>query len=137
MSTSRTFETRQGASVSTLAAAQQDLGMIRLPSDYLDFMRQSNGGSGFIDDCFLQLWRIEDVKRLSDGYQEGEMERPWLFFGSNGGGEGFAFDLRGGAMAVFEVPFVTLDPADALFCAPSFTEFMRRPTGFPAEDNPP
>jgi hypothetical protein len=135
MNAPRSFETRDGASEAALSAAQRDMGLA-LPADYLDWKRQSNGGSGFIDDCFLALWPIEEVKRLSDGYQEGQSERLWLFFGSNGGGEGFAFDLRFASMPIVEAPFITLDPDDALFCATSFAEFMKRPTGFPREDEP-
>jgi len=134
MTAPRIFEMREGATEAAITAAQRDLGR-QLPDDYLDFMRTSNGGSGFIGDCFLALWRIEDVKPWSDGYQEGAPERRWLFFGSNGGGEGFAFDLRSANGPIVEVPFVTLDPADALFCADSFAGFMKRPTGLPREDH--
>jgi hypothetical protein len=45
-------------------------------------------------------------------------------FGSNGGGEAFAFDMRFGANDVVEIPFIVMDLAVANRIAPTFTAFL-------------
>ena len=60
---------------------------VDLPSDYLRFLRNHNGGEGFIGDNYLVLWKAEE---LADFNREYEVEKyaPGIFlFGSDGGGE--------------------------------------------------
>jgi hypothetical protein len=40
-----------------IAAAQAEIGC-KLPSAYLTFVRNSNGGEGFIGENYVQLWRM-------------------------------------------------------------------------------
>jgi len=47
-----------------------------------------------------------------------------FFFGSNGGGEGFAFDLRTHQLTIVEVPFIGMSVADANVLASSFHQFL-------------
>lgn len=73
-----------------------------LPRDYVAFLRDSNGFSGEVGPNYLSLWPAEDVARY--GFYP---ETPrYLFFGSNGGGEGLAFDLQNDTLPIVQVPFV-------------------------------
>lgn len=97
-----------------------------LPSDYRCFLRENNGGEGFISDSYLILWRAEELVDFNRDY-EVEKYAPGLFlFGSNGGGEGYGFDLRGPEMVVVMVPFVGMSLRYARGIASSFHEFLRQ-----------
>ena len=47
-------------------------------------------------------------------------------FGSNGGGDGFAFDTRTSPYRIMQVPFVGISRADEFHVAGSFTELLMR-----------
>lgn len=68
------------------------------------------------------LYSLESLLRLQNPW--GEHPNHWVIFGSDGGGELFAFDT-GRDMAVFVIPAVG-GPQHAIFCAPTFTELLRR-----------
>lgn len=52
---------------------------------------------------------------------------PDLFLiGSDGGGEAYAFDLAKAEGAVYQVPFIALDPKEAWLVADSFDVFLSR-----------
>jgi hypothetical protein len=57
---------------------------------------------------------------LNKDYQVDEYAPGLFFFGSNGGGEAFAFDLRTAARPVVAVPFVGMDLSLATVLAPEF-----------------
>lgn len=97
----------------------------KLPSDYVRFMREIDGGTGFISDNYLILWKAEELLTFNREY-EIEMYAPGLFlFGSSGGGEGFAFDMRDEKMGVVMVPFIGMSLTDAKPIAPGFDDFLR------------
>jgi hypothetical protein len=96
-----------------------------LPSAYLAFLRSGGGGEGDlgIEPGWIQFWPAEQVVDLNRGYQV-ELNLPGFFgFGSNGGGEMFAFDMRrGGDPQVVMVPFIAMTESEARVVAPSFGE---------------
>lgn len=97
---------------------------IRLPSEYVAFLRQHDGGEGFVGHAYLILWRLKELVELNKAY-EIETYVPGLFaFGSDGGGEAFAFDLRATPPAVVAVPFVGLDLSLARPIAADFDSFL-------------
>ncbi len=50
----------EGATESTIAMALSELG-ISLPPSYLSFVREKNGGEGFVGENYLALWKVEDI----------------------------------------------------------------------------
>lgn len=97
---------------------------IRLSSGYRQFMQQMNGGEGFVGGAYLMLWRIEELSEMNEAYQAAEYAPGLLLFGSDGGGEAFAFDLRSEDMPVVSVPFVGMELALATSIAPDFEAFL-------------
>jgi hypothetical protein len=95
-----------------------------LPTDYVQFLEQMNGGEGFIGKNFLRAWPIEDLMQFNKGFFV-DVAAPELFlFGSSGGGEAFAFDTRSFAPPIVAVPFiVSLEDATAI--APNFSSFLQ------------
>jgi hypothetical protein len=78
---------------------------VTLPSDYKEFLRRSNGGEGPIGGrSYLQLWRVEEIPGLNRDYRVAEFAPGIVLFGSNAGGEAFAFDYRTAAAEVVSIP---------------------------------
>ncbi|KVO88110.1 cell wall assembly protein [Burkholderia ubonensis] len=97
---------------------------ISLPDDYLTFLRKSDGGEGFLGRDYLILWRAEDIVKFNREYEVDEYAPGLLIFGSNGGGEAYAFDTRVNPMQVVQVPFIGMDLADAIPVAESFSSLL-------------
>ena len=99
-----------------------------LPSDYLEFLRFSNGGCGDLPVqpwCFDSLWTAE---QLADSNRDCEVAEycPGFFgIGTSGGGEMFAFDMREPQpWPVVIVPFIGMEPEAALLVASDFLSFV-------------
>ena len=57
------------------------------------------------------------------GYKVEEFFPNFFFIGTNGGGEGYAFDISGNDATVFDVPFIGM-PRDASAIADSFDALL-------------
>jgi hypothetical protein len=97
-----------------------------LPSDYIDFLKFSNGANGFIGDNFLQIWRAEDLRPLNEGYSVKLDTQSLFLFGSDGGGEGYGFDYRKKDLAVVMVPFIPLEWEYAIKKGNGFLDFLQQ-----------
>ncbi len=97
-----------------------------LPGAYAEFLKSSNGGWGEIGEHYLQLWPVEELLARNEGYDVAECAPGLLLFGSDGGGEAFAFDRQRPGQPVVMVPFIPLDRSDAIDIAPGFDEFLDR-----------
>ena len=96
----------------------------KLPTDYEQFLREHDGGEGFISSNYLILWKAEQLNAFNREY-EVERYAPGLFlFGSDGGGEGYAFDARDVTMPVVRVPFIGMELRYANLIAASFTDLL-------------
>lgn len=100
----------------------------RLPDDYITLLHYSNGGEGDmgIEPGWFQIWPAEKVIELNQIYKI-EETLPGLFgFGSNGGGELLAFDMRGGEpWEVVMIPFIPMRQKEAILIADSFQKFVQ------------
>lgn len=98
---------------------------IELPQDYIDFLRASNGGDGFLGQNYVMLWRVEELKPLNDSYEVAQFAPNLLLFGSDGGGEAYAFNTRMRPWPVVKVPFIGMgDVQSAILLGRSFAEFL-------------
>ena len=100
----------------------------QLPAAYFDQLRQSDGGEGSlaIEPCWVVFWPADEVVANNLGYELNKWV-PGLFgFGSNGGGELLAFDLRvTGQCPIVMVPFIPLELESVVFVAASFDAFRQ------------
>jgi hypothetical protein len=81
---------------------------VKLPNEYLDMLRLSNGGEGdlALPPRRFVLFDIDEVlEMMGDEFYRGEFPS-LLFFGGNGGMEQIAFDLSKGG----PYPIVMIDP---------------------------
>ena len=97
---------------------------IRLREDYAAFLMQSNGGEGFIGEGYAMLWRLEELLEKNDAYKVDEYAPGLFLFGSDGGGEAFAFDIRSDKRPIVSVPFIPLNHSEARFLAMDFESFI-------------
>lgn len=117
-----TFTLNVGMSADELDAATQSLG-VELPNDYRAFLQSSNGGQGFLGQNYVIFWKAEELKPLNVGY---EVPLGLVLFGTDGGGEAYAFDSRERPWKVVQVPLIGMDdPRLAIPLGSSFTEFCR------------
>lgn len=95
----------------------------KFPPDYLDFMRQYNGGEGEIPNGqWLILWPIEQLKSYNEMYGVAEFAPALLLVGSNGGA--MAYGIKRNEGVFFEVEFVRLSESAAIEIGRSFDEFL-------------
>ena len=87
------FEANPPAEPAAVARCQSDL-KFRLPAEYVKFLEQMNGGEGFIGENYLMAWPVQDLVQSNKDYLVEEAAPELFLFGSNGGGEAFAFDTR-------------------------------------------
>jgi len=97
-----------------------------LPEEYLSFLRQTNGGEGSVGEggAYAIFWKLEELNELNDAYQVEEFAPGLFLFGSNGGGEAFAFDGRNEPGRIVKVPFVGMELDSVRLIAPNFDEFL-------------
>jgi hypothetical protein len=113
-----------------IGAAEAALG-IRFPQDYRTFMQQHTGIEADYGGSYLVLYAVEDLAEVNSGYGAGE-HAGLVLIGSDGGGEGVAYDFRQPQPPLFLVNFVSIGWDEAVRQAESFTDFMaQRIKGLP------
>jgi hypothetical protein len=99
-----------------------------LPEDYIALLYYSNGGERElgVEPGWFQLWPAEKVIEFNQGY-EAETNVPGFFgFGSNGGGEMLAFDMRSGEpWKIVMIPFIPMQVKNAIVIADDFGAFLQ------------
>ena len=96
----------------------------QMPSDYLQFLRTSNGGEGVIGQQYIILWRVEDLLKWNADYEVDEYAPGLLLIGSNGGGEAYAYDTRSTPNCIVQVPFIGMDLNASKYVASDFGTFL-------------
>jgi hypothetical protein len=120
------FETNGLASTEILEAAEKHF-ECTLPADYKGFMSAHDGGEGFIGDQYLILWKAGELIDFNREYEVAKYAPGLLLFGSNGGGEAFAFDTRQSEeMRIRMVPFIGMSLKDTTPVADTFEGFLTR-----------
>jgi hypothetical protein len=98
---------------------------ITFPSDYRAMMRRANGGEGEFGDSWVRIWPVERLVEANVGYRVAEFAIGFTIFGSNGGGEAYAWDRRPTRKAEYVViPFIVPEPDAAVPCGDSLEDFF-------------
>ena len=117
---------RPGATDAAIAAGEMQLGM-RLPADYVDFLKFTNGGEGFVGkNAYIILWGVEELASMNQEYEVQKYVPGLLIFGSDGGGEAYGFDTRSPQWPIVQVPFVGMEWDVAESMGTSFCQFLAR-----------
>jgi SMI1 / KNR4 family (SUKH-1) len=97
---------------------------IKLPKDYEEFLLVSNGVSGFVCKSYLIIWPVEDIQEINLLASINEFAPGLIMFGSNGGGESYAFDARQSILSFVEFYDMEMSPDKIRFCGYTFHEFL-------------
>ncbi|WP_258602373.1 SMI1/KNR4 family protein [Mesorhizobium sp. AR10] len=62
---------------------------VTLPKDYTNFLKEHDGGEGFIGDSYIVLFKAEELADFNREYEVEKYAPGILLFASNGGGEGY------------------------------------------------
>ena len=95
-----------------------------IPEDYFDFLMRNNGGEGFVGDEYLIMFNAEEIVRFNQEYEVEKYAPGLLLFGSNGGGEGYAFDTTSEECPVVKVPFIGMDHRCAKVVGQNLSDFI-------------
>lgn len=99
---------------------------ISFPEDFRDFLMESNGGEGSIGENYVMLWNTDELGEYNNSYQVDEYAKGLVLFGSDGGGEAFAFDMRTSPPPIVSVPFVGVSLEYANPLAGKFVAFLEK-----------
>ncbi|MBD8679369.1 SMI1/KNR4 family protein [Sphingomonas sp. CFBP 13720] len=99
---------------------------VNLPGDYWEFIRIHNGGEGFIGTNYIVFWKAEELVEFNHEYEVMKYAPGILLFGSDGGGEGYGFDLQAVATPIIRVPFIGMDRRYAIPIANSFPDLFAK-----------
>lgn len=95
-----------------------------IPEDYFDFLTRNNGGEGFVGDEYLIMFNAEEIVRFNQEYEVEKYAPGLLLFGSNGGGEGYAFDTTSEGCPIVKVPFIGMDHRYAKVVGQNLSDFI-------------
>jgi cell wall assembly regulator SMI1 len=113
----------QGATEQELAAAAAALG-IQLPEDYRAVMRRTNGGECDFGESWIVLQSLEAAIERNTTFKAAGFP-PFIFFGSDGGGMGYAWDLRAERHSRYVVvPFIVPEDDAVIPCGDTLEEFL-------------
>jgi cell wall assembly regulator SMI1 len=113
----------QGATDQELDDAAAALG-IELPEDYRAVMRRVNGGECDFGESWIVFQSLEASIERNATFKEAGFP-PFIFFGSDGGGDGYAWDLRPERHSRYVVvPFVVPGDEAVIPCGDTLEEFL-------------
>ena len=73
---------------------------------------------------YAMLWKVGELYRFNREYEVQKYAPGLLLFGSTGGGEGIAFDMREPSKLVVSVPFIGMDLKEIIPLAATFDGFL-------------
>ena len=120
-----TFDLNPPSSISSVNTFTEVSGVC-LPDSYIQFILHADGGEGFVGSNYIVLWSIQELYEINKRYEVNRNAPGLLLFGSDGGGEAFAFDLRSTPYSVVSVPFIVMETEAALSMGSSFEIFIEK-----------
>ena len=112
----------EGAALDALDSVEAALS-VTLPDDYRNAMLEANGGDTDFGKSWVILWPVEEVVHWN--VLASEFRQGLTLFGTNGGGEDYAWDWRSDRHALYVVVPSIGGIEDAIPCGHSFDEFLR------------
>jgi SMI1 / KNR4 family (SUKH-1) len=98
-----------------------------IPSDYYEFLLLGDGGTGDVGGGeYAMLWSSDEIEKNNIAYEVAKYAPGLILFGSNGGGEAFAFDTTQTVATIGIVPFVGMSCEEYRPIAATFHEFLNR-----------
>ena len=117
------WNSNKGTNLNDIGIVEKQL-HIAFPEDYLEFLKWSNGGEGYIGKNYVSLWKVEDLEVLNREYQiQTYLSKGYLGIGTDGGGICYGFCLEK-QFAIFKCPLGDLDINEITIVANSIKDFF-------------
>ena len=96
----------------------------KLPNDYLEYMKNNNGGEGSIGkNSYLNLWSLENLFDWNKNYKVEIYAPGYFIFASDGGGTAYAFDKKEGSIVSFQFIGMLMDD-EPIVLGNDFSSFL-------------
>lgn len=120
------MDRRPGVSAQQLQAIFSPLNFTP-PADYLQFMAETNGSEGSIGALgYLAIYNTQEL--LDCNAQTMTVEPGILFFATNRGGEGYAFEIDKPSNSIVAIELADLDRGRSRRMGKNFLEFLETVT---------
>lgn len=86
---------------------------VKLPQDYIDFMKEHNGGEGDIGESWLVLYPMEELQKYNDDSEISEYLPNHIIIGGDGGEELYGITPDG---KYFNVPSMFEEEEVTILC---------------------
>ena len=98
---------------------------VEFPEQYKEFMKITNGAEGALgENSYLAIWSLDEIASLNEDYGVRKFTPGLVYFGSDGGGNAYAFDYRGATPVIVEFPFDSIHIEDAVKIADTLEAFI-------------
>jgi hypothetical protein len=101
----------------------------RLPSDYLEFLRFTDGAAGPLGESgYVALWPADDLPENNDGYGTPRWMPGFFLIGSDGGNTAYGIDTRSGdsaTMSYVETDFIVMGWEYVFWSGPMLLDLLR------------
>jgi hypothetical protein len=97
----------------------------RVPDDYVDFLRKSNGADGFIGTVPVSFFSAEQIVELNIAAAIDEFAPGLIMFASDLSGISYAFDTRKKQETIVEFFDADIGEGEETFCANSIADFFK------------
>lgn len=92
----------------------------RLPVDYVEFIKNANGGHGTVGKEHLIVFPAQEIAKINEAAAVERFAPGLLIFASNGGGQSYAFDLRHEKVDIVKFFDMDIGDEEPIWCADSF-----------------
>ena len=94
------------------------------PNDYWEFIKEFNGGEGFIGtQNYLSLWKVDNLIDWNKKYDVDLYAPGYFIFASDGGGTAYAFNKKDGSIVAFQFIGMLMDD-NPVILGDTFTVFL-------------
>lgn len=120
-----TLSRRRAASPADIESAEHALG-VRLPADYVECLRESNGAEGFVyPEVYLVLWSTAELVELNAAYSVPEFAPGLVLIGTDGGEEGYGFVRDATGYRYVAVPLIGMSMETARTLGRTVVDLVR------------
>ena len=117
------WNSNKGKNLNDIGIVEKQL-HIAFPEDYLEFLKWSNGGEGYVGENYISFWKVEDLAALNAEYQiQKYLSEKFLGIGTDGGGICYGFYLEK-EFPIFKCPLGDLDTNGITIVANSIKDFF-------------
>ena len=94
----------------------------KLPTGYIEFMKETNGADVSFENAYLILWPLTDLISLNQEYGVDEFAPHFFLIGSDGGDTAYAISRK--SSNIYEMPFIGMSNEEAVLISNDFNGLL-------------